>query len=181
MTGGTKHRMRAFGEIEHHDLGNSVPFTIWLTDVSSIPLFLWILFIEVFHYNPNQLSKTKDSSAQGNLWHRVMSSTRQKNQTKVPTQHDNFDLSYVDHVPSNAKFSRFGAMLYVFEDNEAVVKMIIKGRSPTTRHVSRTHRVALDWLLNRINLDPRIRIGYIDTTQQMADIDKRTFHKWRMV
>ena len=28
-------------------------------------------------------------------------------------------------------------MLYVFEDNEAVIKMIIKGRSPTMRHVSR--------------------------------------------
>ena len=33
-----------------------------------------------------------------------------------------------------------------FEDNEAVIKMIIKGRSPTMRHVSRTHRVALDVL-----------------------------------
>ena len=31
--------------------------------------------------------------------------------TKVPTQHDNFDLSNVDCVPSNNKFSRFGAML----------------------------------------------------------------------
>ena len=48
---------------------------------------------------------------------------------------------------SNAKFSRFGAMLYIFEDNEAVIKMIIKGRSPTMRHVSRTHRVALDWIV----------------------------------
>ena len=39
-----------------------------------------------------------------------------------------------------------------FEDNEAVIKMIIKGRSPTMRHVSRTHRVALEWLFDRINL-----------------------------
>ena len=32
-----------------------------------------------------------------------------------------------------------------------------KGRSPTMRHVSRTRRVALDWLFdNRINLDPKI-------------------------
>ena len=35
-------------------------------------------------------------------------------------------------------------LLYVFEDNEAVIKMIFKGRSPTMRHVSRTHRVVLD-------------------------------------
>ena len=33
------------------------------------------------------------------------------------------------------------ALLYVFEDNEAVITMIMKGRSPTMRHVSRTHRV----------------------------------------
>ena len=44
-------------------------------------------------------------------------------------------------------------MLYVFEDNEAVIKMIITGRCPTRRHVSRTHRVSLDWLLDIIIAD----------------------------
>ena len=48
--------------------------------------------------------------------------------------------------------------------------MIIKGRSPTMRHVSRTHRVALDWSFDRINLDPQIPIKYIDTKNQLADI-----------
>ena len=62
------------------------------------------------------------------------------------------------------------ALLYVFEDKEAVIKMIIKGRSPTMRHVSRTHRVALDRLFDRINLDPKIQIKYIDTKNQLADI-----------
>ena len=52
---------------------------------------------------------------------------------------------------------------------EAVIKMIIKG-SPTMRHVSRTHRVALDWLFDRINLDSKIQIKYIDTKNQLADI-----------
>ena len=51
-----------------------------------------------------------------------------------------------------------------------MIKMILKGRSPTMRHVSRTHRVALDWLFDRINLDPRIQIKYIDTKNQLADI-----------
>ena len=59
--------------------------------------------------------------------------------------------------------------MYVFEDNEAVIKMIIKGRSPTVRHVSRTHRVALDWWFHRINLDSKIQIKYIDTKNQLAD------------
>ena len=66
--------------------------------------------------------------------------------------------------------SRKEALLYVFEDNEAVIKMIIKGRSTTMRHVSRTHRVALDWLFDRINLDPKIQIKYIDTKNQLTDI-----------
>ena len=61
-------------------------------------------------------------------------------------------------------------MLYIFEDNEVVMKMIIKGRSPAMRHVPRTHRVALDWLCHRINLDPKIQIRYIDTKNQLADI-----------
>ena len=60
--------------------------------------------------------------------------------------------------------------MYVFEDNEAVIKMIVKGRIPTMRHVSRTHRVALDWLFDRINLDSEIQIKYIDTKNQLADI-----------
>ena len=48
--------------------------------------------------------------------------------------------------------------------------MIIKGRSPIIRHVSRTHRVALDWLFDRIDLDPKNQIRYIDTKHQHADM-----------
>ena len=80
------------------------------------------------------------------------------------------DLDNVDFIPSNINSSHQEALLYVFEDNEAVIKMIIKGRSPTMRHVSRTHRVALDWLFGRINLDPKIQIKYIDTKNQLADM-----------
>ena len=80
------------------------------------------------------------------------------------------DLDNVGFVSSNANSSHKEAMLYIFEDNEAVIKMIKKGRSPTMRHVSRTHRVALDWLFDRINLDPKIQGRYIDTKNQLADI-----------
>ena len=41
------------------------------------------------------------------------------------------DLSNVDQVPSNAHLSEKESQLYIFEDNEAVIKMIIQGRSPT--------------------------------------------------
>ena len=47
-------------------------------------------------------------------------------------------LNNIDCVPSNVQSSHQEALLYVFEDNEAVIKMIIKGRSPTMRHVSWT-------------------------------------------
>ena len=76
----------------------------------------------------------------------------------------------IDAVPSNVQSARQEALFYVFEDNEAVIKMITKGRSPSLRHVSRTHRVALEWLFDRINLDPKIQIKYIDVKNQLADI-----------
>ena len=79
-------------------------------------------------------------------------------------------LSDIDCVPSNVQLSRQEALLYAFEDNEAVIKMIIKGRSPTMGHVSRTHRVALDWWFDRINLDPKIQNKHIDTKNQLADM-----------
>ena len=41
------------------------------------------------------------------------------------------------------------------------------------RHVSRTQRVALDWLFDRSNLDPKIQIKYIDTKNQLADIPSK--------
>ena len=88
---------------------------------------------------------------------------RQKSQSRIDVMKD------IDLVPSNVQSANHEALLYVFEDNEAVIKMIMKGRSPTMRHVSRTHRVALDWLFDRINLDPKIQIKYIDTKNQLAD------------
>ena len=73
-------------------------------------------------------------------------------------------------LKKNVQSARQEALLYVFENNEAVIEMISKGRSPTMRHISRTHRVALDWLFDRIDLDSKIQIKYIDTKNQLADI-----------
>ena len=89
---------------------------------------------------------------------------------QIPHKHINLDLTNIDHVPPSGTHSGSSAMLYVFEDSEAVIKMIIKGRSPTMRHVSRTHRAALDWMFNRKNLDSKIQIRYIDTKHQLADL-----------
>ena len=73
------------------------------------------------------------------------------------------------------------SQFYISEDNEAVIKMIDNQRtSPTMRHVSRTHRVAIDWLLDRINMGPRINIKYVDTKNQLEEITKESFirDKW---
>ena len=104
------------------------------------------LVIEAFHSSPNQANKTKDVREP----RRNLSATPQSNMRKqIPTTNTNPDLTNIDHVPSSGTHSGSNAMLYVFEDDEAVIKMIIKGRSPTMRHVSRTHRVALDRLFDK--------------------------------
>ena len=74
-----------------------------------------------------------------------------------------YQLSHVEYVHGESQ-------LYIFEDNEAEIIMIMEGRSPTMRHVSRTHRVADDWFSDRINLDPKIQIEYVDTKNQLADM-----------
>ena len=118
-----------------------------------LALELWDLIVSVF----GNASRVSDRSGQP-------VSRKNKSHNKIDAMKD------IDSVPSNVQSARQEALLYVFEDNEAVIKMIMKGRSPTMRHVSRTHRVALDWLFNRINLDPKIQIKYIDTRNQLADI-----------
>ena len=119
-------------------------------------LELWDLIVSVL----GNVSRVSDGSGK-----------RESVDHKHHKSHNKIDvMKDIDVVPSNVQSARQEALLYVFEDNEAVIKMIIKGRSPAMRHVSRTHRVALDWLFDRINLDPKIQIKYIDTKNQLADI-----------
>ena len=92
-------------------------------------LDLWDLIVTVLHGNTNQ-----SKQVQGDL---STSLTRKK----IPGKIDY--LNNVDFVSSNAISSREEALLYVFEDNEAVIKIIIKGRTPTMRHVSRTTELLL--------------------------------------
>ena len=122
-------------------------------------LELWDLIVSVFG-NISHISDRTGQPVNG----------KNKSHNKIDVMQD------IDAVPSNVQSARQEALLYVFEDNEAVIKMIIKGRSRTMRHVSRTHRVALDWLFDRINLDSKIQIKYIDTKNQLADI----LTKWNL-
>ena len=76
----------------------------------------------------------------------------------------------IDYVPPSLPIKPGFAKLYALEDNDAVIKMTVKQRSPTMRHVSRTHRVDLDWLFERISKDPGIFVKYVPTKEQIADI-----------
>ena len=87
------------------------------------------------------------------------------------------DLDNVHFIPSNVQSSHQEALLYVFQDNEAVIKMIIKSRSPTMRHVSRTHRVALGSYSIESIWTPKIQFKYIDTKKpSRRHTDQRKFH-----
>ena len=121
-----------------------------------LALELWDLIVSVF----GSVSLISDRT--GRLVNDVKK--HQKSQGKINV------MENIDSVPSNVQSALQEALLYAFEDNEAVIKMIMKGRSPTMRHVSRTYRVAVDWLFDRINLDSKIHIKYIDTKNQLADI-----------
>ena len=98
-------------------------------------LDLWDLIVKLLHGNTHQNDQVRGDPQK--------SPTRKKIHGKID------DLNNVDFISSNVHPSRQESLLHIFEDNEAVIKMIMKGKKPTMRHVSRTHRVALDWLFDR--------------------------------
>ena len=115
-------------------------------------LDLWDLIVAVLHGNTNQSNQARGNLCTNQRDFRAVPHTFQK---RKQSQGVINDLENVDLISSNVTSSHQEALLYVFEDNEAVIKMITKGRSLTMRHVSRTHRFALDWLFDKINLDPK--------------------------
>ena len=80
------------------------------------------------------------------------------------------DLDNVDFIPSNVQSSHQEALLYVFEDNEAVIKMIIMGRSPQLDMFPEpTELLLIGYSIESI-WTPKSKSKYIDTKNQLADI-----------
>ena len=79
-------------------------------------LYFWDLIVAVLHGNTYQNNQER------------------RDPHKFPTRkkiHGKIDyLDNVDFISSNVHSSRKEALLYVFEDNEAVIKMISKGKKP---------------------------------------------------
>ena len=90
--------------------------------VDGIPaLTLWDLVIEVFHSVPNRTDGQKREP-----WENPSAVVKPNMHNPIRIKHTNVIPTNIDHIPSNTTHSGSSAMLYVFEDNEAVIKMIIK-------------------------------------------------------
>ena len=87
-----------------------------------LALELWDLIVPVL----GNVSRVPDNPGKPE----IDAHKRQKSQKKIDAMKD------IDLVPSNVQSANREALLYVFEDNETEIKMIMKGRSPTMRHVS---------------------------------------------
>ena len=91
-------------------------------------------------------------------------STSHDSQTQAISESYQWFGIMFDFIPSNVQSSHQEALLYVFEDKRSSDQDDHKGKE--ARHwdmFSRTHRGALDSLFDRINLDSKIQIKYIDT------------------
>ena len=124
-------------------------------------LFLWPKVIDVLE--PTVLNR----AARGNSKHSKPKQTKLCVQTYKKQVEPKTLLETIHGVTASAPSSNETATLFVFEDDEAVIKMVIKARSPQMRHVSRTHRANEDWLCERINLDPSMSIRFVSSNQQV--------------
>ena len=100
-------------------------------------LMLWDLAVEVFHPN-----KGDEETLAPTLGESSIQTFQQRSSIIDP-------LKNVDCIPNSLHTPKCLSELVVLEDNEAVIKMTIKGRSTAMRHLQRTHRVNLDWLFER--------------------------------
>ena len=69
--------------------------------------------------------------------------------------------------------------LTIYEDNQATIKVVLKGYSHKLRHISRTHKVDLSSIKEIIDTDA-VEIEYIKTDLQAADIFTKALQpcKW---
>ena len=69
--------------------------------------------------------------------------------------------------------------LLIREDNQATIRVMIKGFSPKLRHISRTHRVDISSIKEVLDSDS-VEVVYTDTNEQAADLFTKALppHKW---
>ena len=124
-------------------------------------LVLRDLIVTVLHGKTHQNEKSTGKPEK--------SSTRKKIHRTID------DLNNVDFISSSVNSSRREALLCIFEDNEAVIKMIIKGRGLTVRHVSWTRRIGC---LTESIWIPRFTSSMSTSKRIRRHTDKGQSHTW---
>ena len=124
-------------------------------------LELWDLIVSVFG-NASHVSDRTVQSVNG----------KNISYNKIDVMQD------IDSVPSNVQSASREALLYVFEDNEAVIKNDYERQK--SYHETRFQNSLTELLLIGCSIEsiwtPKIQIKYIDTKNQLADIStKRSF------
>ncbi len=66
--------------------------------------------------------------------------------------------------------------MIVCEDNEAVIKILAKGRTNAFRHLHRTHRIATDWIYEVLRAND-CRLIAVNTKYQIADMFTKAITK----
>ena len=122
-------------------------------------------------WQPKRKSKNRNSSkGQRNLWLKGTHSVTPSCLANIL----NYQLLICS---SNVNSPHKGAMLYISEDDEAVIRMIFRGRSPTRRHVFQDPKSRYWSVVSQNFLDPKIRITYVNSKNQTRrHVDQGTFH-----
>ena len=123
-------------------------------------LALWELVIDVFHPLKNATTYRAGKTA--------LEVTQAEKEPACSSIYDY--LSSVDYVPPNMPEPNGRAILVLLEDNDPVIQICIKGRSPQLRQVQRIHRVNIDATYERIREDPGVYMRHWPTKYQMVDI-----------
>ena len=84
-------------------------------------LTLWDLVIEVFRSVPNRIDGPKREPRRN-----PSAVVKPNMHNPIPIKHTNVIPTDIDHILPNTTHSSPSVLLYVFEDTEAVIEMIIK-------------------------------------------------------
>ena len=121
---------------------------------------------------------------QKDLWSAVIAANAEASWEHNYTQEDVFTAAHIPikdplmqlliHAARRPQMMR--VPLLIMEDNEAVIKILLKGRTNALRHLHRTHRINIDWMFEIIKHE-HILIRYANTKYQLADICTKAFTK----
>ena len=130
-------------------------------------LDLWDLIVTVLHGNTNQSKQVRGDP--------YKSPTRKKIHGKID------DLNNVEFISSNVNSSRREAWLNIFEDNEAVIKMIINGANSCNETCFQNPQ-SCSWLVIRSNQfgPQKSKSNTLTPKTTRRHIDQGKFHTWWM-